>query len=257
MIRAGVATPQRIVASDPLPAAREEFARLTDARAIESNTSVVEGSDVLILAVKPQSIAALLAEIEPVVAVSHLVVSIAAGISFGVITTGLRGHGRVVRVMPNTPALIGAGAAGYCVGPDATAEDESLVRSMLNSVGVCHAVPESLLDAVTALAGSGPAFVFTMIEALADGGVRVGLPREVALSLAAQTVAGAARLVQESGEPPAVLRDRVASPGGTTIAGLHALESGGVRAAFMNAIVAATARAAEIASQATKPPTAS
>jgi pyrroline-5-carboxylate reductase len=143
------------------------------------------------------------------------------------------------------------------VGPDATAEDESLVRSMLNSVGVCHAVPESLLDAVTALAGSGPAFVFTMIEALADGGVRVGLPREVALSLAAQTVAGAARLVQESGEPPAVLRDRVASPGGTTIAGLHALESGGVRAAFMNAIVAATARAGELASQAAKPPTAS
>ena len=128
--------------------------------------------------------------------------------------------------MPNTPALVGAGASGFCLGPNALASDEALVLSCLNSVGQAFRVPESLLDAVTGLSGSGPAFVYVIIEALSDGGVRVGLPRDVATALAAQTVLGAARMVLETGAHPAVLKDQVASPGGTTIAGLHALERG-------------------------------
>jgi pyrroline-5-carboxylate reductase len=152
--------------------------------------------------------------------------------------------------MPNTPALIGEGAAGFCLGPHARASDEALVLSCLNSVGRAYRVPETLLDAVTGLSGSGPAFVYVMIEALSDGGVRVGLPREVATALAAQTVLGAARMVLETNTHPAVLKEQVTSPGGTKIAGLHALERAGLRAALIDAVEAATHRSAQLAAQA-------
>ena len=148
--------------------------------------------------------------------------------------------------MPNTPCLVGQGACGYCLGGKATAEDGQLVQQMLGAVGVAYQVEEKLLDAVTGLSGSGPAFVYVMIEALSDGGVRMGLPRHVATALAAQTVRGAAEMVLVTGEHPGVLKDRVTSPGGTTIAGLQALEAGGVRAALMAAVEAATRRAAEL-----------
>ena len=148
--------------------------------------------------------------------------------------------------MPNTPCLIGQSASGYCLGPRTTSADGLLVAQLLGAVGRAFAVDEALLDAVTGLSGSGPAFVYVMIEALSDGGVRMGLPRDVATALAAQTVRGAAQMVLETGEHPGVLKDRVASPGGTTIAGLQALETGGLRGTLMAAVEAATRRSIEL-----------
>jgi len=146
---------------------------------------------------------------------------------------------RIVRVMPNTPCLVGEVAAAMCLGGKADEKDEALVRSLFEAVGKIYTVQESVLPAVTGLSGSGPAYVFIMIEAMADGGVKCGLPRDIALALAAQTVLGAAKMVMETGKHPGALKDMVTSPGGTTIAGLHELERAGMRAAFMNAVVAA------------------
>jgi pyrroline-5-carboxylate reductase len=176
-----------------------------------------------------------------------LVVSGAAGISVASLAAGLGPEARVVRVMPNTPALVGEGAAAYCLGPGVSPEDEALVLRLLESVGIARRVPEGLMDAATGLCGSGPAFVYAMIEALSDGGVRVGLPRDLATAMAAQTVLGAARMVLETGLHPGVLKDQVTSPGGTTIAGLHALERGALRATLIDAVQAAALRSAELA----------
>jgi pyrroline-5-carboxylate reductase len=250
MIRAGTATPRAITASDPIEAARTALAAETGVAVVESNVEVAHRSDVLVLAVKPQSMPQVLQHLRPAVSDEHLVISIAAGVSLATIADRLGPDRRLARVMPNTPALIGAGAAGFCLGPKARASDEALVLSCLNSVGLAYRVPETLLDAVTGLSGSGPAFVYVMIEALSDGGVRVGLPRDVATALAAQTVLGAARMVLETHSHPGVLKDQVTSPGGTTIAGLHALERGGLRAALIDAVEAATLRSAELAAQA-------
>jgi pyrroline-5-carboxylate reductase len=250
MLRAGTATPETIMASDPVEAAREVLATVSGVSVVESNVRVAEASDVLVLAVKPQSMAPVLGQLRHVVTAEHLVISIAAGVSLATLDYQLGSDRRLARVMPNTPALIGEGAAGFCLGPHARASDEALVLSCLNSVGRAYRVPETLLDAVTGLSGSGPAFVYVMIEALSDGGVRVGLPREVATALAAQTVLGAARMVLETNTHPAVLKEQVTSPGGTTIAGLHALERAGLRAALIDAVEAATHRSAELAAQA-------
>lgn len=246
MIASGVARPEAIRASDPQEEARRALAEATGAAVGESNRELVRGSDVLVLAVKPQGLDRVLAEVRPVVTDDHLVISICAGVRLAALEEGLGPAGRLVRVMPNTPALLGAGASGYCLGRRAAGPDEALVRACLESVGRCFSVPETLLDAVTGLSGSGPAFVYVMIEALADGGVRVGLPREMATALAAQTVLGSARMVLETGLHPGVLKDQVASPGGTTIAGLHALERGGLRAALIDAVEAATRRSQEL-----------
>src|SRR5262249_43716710 len=159
---------------------------------------------------------------------------------------GLGADLRLIRVMPNTPCLLGASASGYSPGDSATADDVALVQRLLDAVGKAFRLPEHLLDAVTGLSGSGPAFVYVMIEALSDGGVRMGLPRDVATALAAQTVLGAARMVLETGMHTGALKDMVASPGGTTIAGLHALERRGVRGALIDAVEAATRRATEL-----------
>jgi len=245
-LAAGLARAERIMGGDPLPQAREKFQAVTGARAVAENREVVAGSDVLVLAVKPQTMAKLLAEIRPVVTERHLIVSIAAGITLKQITDGLGPNRRIIRVMPNTPCLLGASASGFAPGESATADDAALVQRLLNAVGKACQLPENLLDAVTGLSGSGPAFVYVIIEALSDGGVRMGLPRDVATMLAAQTVLGAARMVLETETHPGALKDAVASPGGTTIAGLHALERGGVRGALMDAVEAATRRAAEL-----------
>jgi pyrroline-5-carboxylate reductase len=243
---AGLLAQGRSLASDPYAGARDHFHKQTKLAAVAGNAEVVAAGDVLILAVKPQMMPSLLDEIRPLLQPRHLVVSIAAGITLVELAHRLGTETRIVRVMPNTPALLNASASGYSGGPAATSEDLLLVGQLFQSVGVAYAVPEHQLDAVTGLSGSGPAFVYLMIEALADGGVRMGLPREVALKLAAQTVLGSARMVLETGLHPGQLKDAVASPGGTTIAGLHALERSGVRGAFMDAVQAATERAQQL-----------
>ena len=245
--RSGRLQPADTLASDPLPAARDAFTRDTGCRSTADNCAVAEHADALVLAVKPQSMASVLAEVRDVVqARKSLVVSIAAGVTLAHLADALGPTTRLVRVMPNTPCLVGASASGYTPGEHATPADVSLVQALLDDVGKAFRVPESMLDAVTGLSGSGPAFVYLIIEALSDGGVRVGLPRDVATALAAQTVLGAAKMVLETGEHPGALKDAVASPGGTTIAGLHELERAGVRGALMNAVEAATKRATEL-----------
>jgi len=243
---AGLVSPKQILAGDPVPEARNAFATETKGKTTADNREVVSGSDVLVLAVKPQTIPALLNDIRSVVASRHLVISVAAGIKLQSLSAGLGKACRLIRVMPNTGCLVGASASAYATGEGATDEDTLLVERLLKAVGIAFRLPEHLLDAVTGLSGSGPAFVFVMIEALSDGGVEVGLPRDVATALATQTVFGAAKMVLEGGTHPGVLKDMVASPGGTTIAGLHALERGGIRAALMDAVEAATMRSQEL-----------
>jgi pyrroline-5-carboxylate reductase len=244
-VQAGLVHAARCRASDPLPSARETFTAETGCAATPDNLAIATGSDLLVLAVKPQTMASLLAEIRGVLR-SPLVVSIAAGITLKQLAEGLDGRGRLVRVMPNTPCLVGASASAYAPSDAATVEDLALVDRLLNAVGRAFRLPEILLDAVTGLSASGPAFVYLIIEALSDGGVRVGLPRDVSTVLAAQTVFGSAKMVLETGLHPGALKDMVASPGGTTIAGLHALERGGVRGALMDAVEAATRRSVEL-----------
>lgn len=244
--RAGLVAPQQLLASDPVSEARGRFAQATGGRTTVENRQVVTESEILVLAMKPQQMAAVLAEIRPQVTAEKLIVSIAAGIRMAAISKTLGDGVRLIRVMPNTPCLVGQGAFGYCLGEAATDEDGRLVEELLRAVGVVYRVDEKLMDAVTGLSGSGPAFVYVIIEAMADAGVKMGLTRQVALALAAQTVRGAAEMVLASGEHPAVLKDRVASPAGTTIAGLAALEAGGLRAAIISAVESATRRSAEL-----------
>jgi pyrroline-5-carboxylate reductase len=245
-VAAGLGDAAHIVASDPLPEAARRFAEETGGRVVADNRQVAEAAQVLFLAVKPQQIPTVMPKLKSCVTSEHLVISVAAGIPLDTLSAGLGPEPRLVRVMPNTPCLVGQGASGYCLGQRTTQADHELVERLLSSVGRAVAVDEKLLDVVTGLSGSGPAFVFVMIEALADGGVRMGLPRATALELAAQTVLGAAQMVLTSGDHPAVLKDQVASPGGTTIAGLQALEAGGVRAALIAAVEAATRRSIEL-----------
>ena len=245
-VKAGLVPAENLLAGDPAGEARERFARATGGKTVQDNAEVVANSEVVFLAVKPQQMAAVTAELQGKIAADRLVVSIAAGIRLAVLGEGLGAGLRLVRVMPNTPCLVGQGACGFCLGGKATAEDGRLVEQLLRAVGVAFQVDEKLLDAVTGLSGSGPAFVYTIIEALSDGGVRMGLPRSVATALAAQTVRGAAEMVLATGEHTGVLKDRVCSPGGTTIAGIQALESQGLRAALMAAVEAATRRSIEL-----------
>lgn len=244
--RAGLLDPAKSLAADPVPAARENFTRSTGIRTSAANRDVVQACDVIVVAVKPQVIASVLADIHPHLRPRHLVLSIAAGITLKTLSQLLGESTRLIRVMPNTPCLVCASASAYAAGPVATPDDIALAGNLFGSVGKAFPLPEHLLDAVTGLSGSGPAFVYVVIEALADGGVKVGLPRDVALALAAQTVLGSARMVLETQQHPAALKDAVASPGGTTIAGLHALEQAGLRAALMNAVEAATLRSKEL-----------
>lgn len=245
-VAAGFCRAEQIVACDPSPEARQRFeAAVPGVRTVPSNGAAVRQAGIVLLAVKPQQLAAVGQEIRADVEPRHLMVSIAAGIAITRLADWL-GTGRVIRVMPNTPCLVGRGASAYSLGSEATESDAAVVEQMLSSVGLVRRVEEPYLDSVTGLSGSGPAYVYLLIEALADGGVRVGLPRETALALAAHTVRGAAEMVIAGQEHPAVLKDRVTSPGGTTIAGLQVLEERGVRAAAMAAVEAATRRAREL-----------
>jgi pyrroline-5-carboxylate reductase len=245
-VSAGLTSGPQIVHCDPVEAAAAQFTQhVAGARQMPTNADLVAQSNVIFLAVKPQNMQAVLGEAAGKVTPDKLVVSVAAGVTLARLCEGLKTN-RVVRVMPNTPALIGKGASAFALGPAATAADGLLVSQLLGAVGQAFQVDEKLLDAVTGLSGSGPAFVYVMIEALADGGVRMGLPRDIALALAAQTVRGAAEMVITTGEHPAALKDKVASPAGTTIAGLAALEERGLRGALISAVEAASKRSAEL-----------
>jgi pyrroline-5-carboxylate reductase len=243
---AGFTSADRIIASDVSDESRAAFSAGSGARTTESNVGVAAESDIVVLSVKPHHLRHVMAELNHHIEKRHLVVSIAAGVSLETMASVLGQQKRLVRVMPNTPCLVGESASAFCTGGAATAEDAALVKDMLSAVGLAYQVPENLLDAVTGLSGSGPAYVYVIIEALSDGGVRMGLPRDIATKLAAQTVLGAAKMVLESGTHPGALKDAVASPGGTTIAGLHALESGALRGTLINAVQAATLRAREM-----------
>jgi pyrroline-5-carboxylate reductase len=173
-------------------------------------------------------------------------ISIAAGVTLARLEAALPAGARVIRVMPNTPALVGEAAAAFALGKSATAADGELAKKLLSAVGIAFLVKESLLDAVTGLSGSGPAYVYQFIEALSDGGVAAGLPRDISTKLAAQTVLGAAKMVLETGQHPGALKDQVTSPGGTTIEGLHELEKGKLRATVMSAVRAATEKSKKL-----------
>ena len=248
VINAGVVSAGDVIASDPIAAAREAFAQATGARVTERNSEVVAASDVVVIAVKPDQVVGLLEELSADWNTGrHLVVSIAAGVTLARMEAAGPAGLRVIRVMPNTPALVGASASAFAVGSSATRADAQTVQQFLGSVGIALEVKEKLLDAVTGVSGSGPAYGFLMIEALADGGVAAGLPRDIAQRLAAQTLLGAAKMVLETGQHPGALKDAVCSPGGTTIEAIHALEKGGVRAALIGAVRVAADKAKAMA----------
>lgn len=211
----------------------------------KDNRKVVEYADVIILAVKPQIIPQILEEVKDLVE-DKLIVSIAAGVLTESIEHHLNEGARVVRVMPNTPALVGLGATGICKGSNADSDDIKLVETMMNTIGVCVVVGEDRMDAITGLSGSGPAYVYMFIDALADAGVNMGLTRVNAVKLAAQTVLGAAKMVQETGIHPMQLKDNVTTPAGTTICALHELDKGAFKSTVMSAVEAATKKAAKL-----------
>lgn len=235
-----------VALSDVVPAAVEALQKsLSCATTTGTPAEVAAASDIILLAVKPGDMKALCESLAKVSG-SRLYLSIAAGLKLADLEKWLGAGQRVIRSMPNTPALVATGAAAFARGATATAEDAALAAKILGSVGTADEVSEKLLDAVTGLSGSGPAYVYTIIEALSDGGVLMGLPRATALRLAAQTVAGAAQMVLETGKHPAALRDEVTSPGGTTIAGLEQLEAHGLRNALLQAVRKATERSQEL-----------
>ncbi len=251
-IRAGLVTTEQMIASDASDASRQQFTHRTGVTAVADNLEVVRAADVIVLAVKPQIFPSVATEIAKYLA-GKLVLSIIAGTPLATLRSQLGPDCRIVRIMPNTPCLVGMGACGYSPAPSATPEDAELVQKLLEAVAVAYPVEESKLDAITGLSGSGPAFVYMMIGALADAGVRDGLPRPMAQQLAAQTVYGSAAMVLRTGEHPEVLKDRVCSPAGTTIAGVAALERFGFRNAVIQAVDAATQRSQELSNMASGP----
>jgi pyrroline-5-carboxylate reductase len=246
LLRSGSARAEDITATgrrdERLAALRADYSVTTTT----DNLGAVRGADVVVLSVKPQAMAKVLDGIAAAVDSTKLVVSIAAGLPIAAIERKLGRGARIIRAMPNTPALVGAGATAIASGEHATDADMAVARALFDAVGVTVTVEETLLDAVTGLSGSGPAYLFLIIEALSDAGVKVGLPRHTAQKLAAQTVLGSAKLQIETGIHPGQLKDQVTSPGGTAIAGLHTLEAGGLRTTLINAVEAAAKRAREL-----------
>jgi pyrroline-5-carboxylate reductase len=264
VLKSGICTPAEIAVSDVHAPTAEKLRGETGVMIAASTAEVVGASEVIVLAVKPgDALAAIQGATSQQMESSmrwawqggggketKLLISIVAGLSIASLEKAAGDKLRIIRVMPNTPALVLAGASGFATGTQATDADAEIAQKIFGGVGLAVRVKESLLDAVTGLSGSGPAYVYTIIEALADGGVLMGLPRDLALQLAAKTVAGAAEMVMQTGMHPAALRDQVASPGGTTIAGIEALEAGGLRAALIAAVRVASQRS--VALSATK-----
>eukprot|EP00208_Stichococcus_sp_RCC1054_P003175 CAMPEP_0206134660 /NCGR_PEP_ID=MMETSP1473-20131121/137_1 /ASSEMBLY_ACC=CAM_ASM_001109 /TAXON_ID=1461547 /ORGANISM="Stichococcus sp, Strain RCC1054" /LENGTH=276 /DNA_ID=CAMNT_0053526279 /DNA_START=151 /DNA_END=981 /DNA_ORIENTATION=+ len=242
-----VSSPDKMFCTDPSDARKKVFQEF-GVTACESSKEVVEKGRIIFIAVKPQYVKVVLEEVASQLTPDHVIVSIAAGVPLAVLKEAAGEKAHLIRVMPNTPCLVGESASAMCLGGQATDADGDAVQALFTAVGKMFRVDEKLLSAVTGLSGSGPAYIFIAIEALADGGVKAGLPRDIAQQLAAQTVLGAAKMVLETGRHPGVLKDMVTSPAGTTIAGVYELEKAGVRQAFMNAVGAAASRADELAS---------
>lgn len=249
LVHGGVVPPTHILASDVKTERLEQLEKEHGVRTTMDNHQLVRESDVVVLAVKPQVIDRVLTEVGKDFRADQLLVSVAAGVPIEALESRLPPGSRVVRTMPNTPATVQAGATAVAGGANATADDLRLARELFEAVGRVVVLDEALLDAVTGLSGSGPAYIMLIIEALADGGVKVGLHRDTALLLAAQTVFGSAKLLLETGEHPGRLKDMVTSPGGTAIAGLHTLESGALRKTLIDAVETATRRAAELGAE--------
>jgi pyrroline-5-carboxylate reductase len=246
ILSAGLYKKEEILASDASQERIGVIKRRYGIRTTLKNTEAVAHADLLILGVKPLVVDPILKEIREEMKPEKLLVSVVAGTPIGRILAGLDKEAKVIRAMPNTPALVREGATALAPGMGVSPQELAMTVSVFNSIGRTVVLEERYLDAVTGLSGSGPAFVFVVIEALADGGVKMGLTREVALSLAAQTVLGSAQMVLETQEHPGKLKDMVASPGGTTIAGLHRLEEAGLRGALIAAVEAATKRSEEL-----------
>ncbi|RLA89472.1 MAG: pyrroline-5-carboxylate reductase [Deltaproteobacteria bacterium] len=244
-LAAGLAAPDQTRIFDLDPQRRELVRQKYGVAVADDNLDLVSQAEIVLLAVKPQIFPQVLAEIRPQIKPSHLVVSIAAGTPLSLMEEYLP-EARIIRVMPNTPTMVQAGMAALAPGRRATADDLQLAQLLFQAVGQAAVVEEKHLDAVTGLSGSGPAYVLMFVEALADGGVKMGLARDTALRLAAQTLLGTAQLLLQSQQHPAHLKDQVTSPGGTTIAGLHVLEQGGFRGLVMSAVETATRRAQEL-----------
>lgn len=249
LLRAGIARPEDIVATGRRPERLEQVAKAFGVKVTQDNVAAARDADIVVLAVKPQAMGKLLTQVASAIDNKKLVISVAAGVPIAALERKLGAGARIVRAMPNTPALVGAGACAVSGGEHATGQDVDDALALFRAVGTAVCVDEVLLDAVTGLSGSGPAYIFLVIEALSDAGVKVGLPRYTALELAAQTVLGSAKLLIETGTHPGSLKDQVTSPGGTAIAGLHTLEAGGLRTTLINAVEAATRRAKELGDQ--------
>jgi len=248
-------TKEQLFGYDINPEALQRFVEQTNGIKTESIKDLVIHSDVVFLAVKPQQMGEVLHSVGSLRAhgLNPLWITVAPGIPARTYLKEIGSTARLVRVMPNTPCLVSAGVSCFCVSEGVRPDDVQLATDLLATVGIAMQVPERQLDAVTGLSGSGPAYVYMMIEAMADGGVKMGLPRELAIQLAAQTVLGAANMVLHTGDHPGVLKDKVCSPRGTTISGVHILEQAGFRASLMNAVEAATLRSREIGSEMAAP----
>ena len=249
LLAAKTMTTNQIIAADVATARLEIFAKTFGIRTMTDNAAAVQAADIVLLAVKPQQMNAVLASFNPPMSQAKLVISIAAGVSTSQIEKGLGGRTRVVRVMPNTPALVGAGAAALCKGAHATDDDLATAEAILGAVGITVRSEERFLDAVTALSGSGPAYIFLVTEAMIQAGVDAGLSEEVAKQLTIQTVYGAAKLMKETGESPESLRKKVTSPGGTTEVALKVLTERQLVETFAEAIQAAVRRGRELSGQ--------
>lgn len=244
VVQSGLMPPSRISTSHSNPLRRDAFESF-GVSVFSRLDDVIEESDVVIFSVKPQVVKKAVLQVKPLLSKKKLLVSVAAGIKLKDLEEWA-GQSRFIRVMPNTPSAVGEAASVMSLGGSATEEDADIIAKLFGSVGKIWRGDEKLFDAVTGLSGSGPAYIYLAIEALADGGVAAGLPRELALGLASQTVLGAATMATKTGKHPGQLKDEVASPGGTTIAGIHELEKGGFRGTLMNAVIAAANRSREL-----------
>jgi len=246
LVRGGHVPANRITASGPRRERLDELARSYGIAVTTDNRELARSAGVIVLSVKPQILDKVLREVGDQLEPGTLVISIAAGVDTEAIETMIADGVRVIRAMPNTPALVGAGATAIAPGKHASETDLATAKAMFDAVGITVVLDESHLDAVTGLSGSGPAYIFLILEALADAGVKVGLARRNAQLLAAQTVMGSAKMLLETDEHVGRLKDMVTSPGGTAIAGLHTLEQGGLRTTLINAVETATKRAKEL-----------